>query len=156
MKFKIDENLPVEVAEQLQQANYDALTVYDQEVVGAIDESIAKVCLAEEGILVTLDLDFSDIRAYPPEEYPGKRFRQDSSCTCNSYYSSGVLSWGAESEIFSCNNKIPLFHFFSETGIGILQYMLGKLRQIRTQVKIPAGCDQVSGYIVSEFPGFAV
>ena len=71
MKFKIDENLPVEVADQLQQANYDALTVYDQDLVGAIDENIADVCLAEGRVLVTLDLDFADIRAYPPEKYPG-------------------------------------------------------------------------------------
>ena len=71
MKFKIDQNLPVEVADQLQQANYDALTVYDQDLVGTVDKIIAEVCLAERRILVTLDLDFADIRAYPPEKYPG-------------------------------------------------------------------------------------
>ena len=71
MKFKIDENLPIEVADQLHQANYDALTVYDQNLVGAVDEDIAEVCLNEERILVTLDLDFADIRAHPPEKYPG-------------------------------------------------------------------------------------
>jgi predicted nuclease of predicted toxin-antitoxin system len=30
MKFKIDENLPVEVAEVLRQAGYEAATVHDQ------------------------------------------------------------------------------------------------------------------------------
>lgn len=28
-------------------------------------------CVAEDRILITLDLDFSDIRAYPPGSYPG-------------------------------------------------------------------------------------
>ena len=65
MRFKIDENLPVEVADQLQQANYDALTVYDQELVGAVDENIAEVCLDEKRVLVTLDLDFSRYSSLP-------------------------------------------------------------------------------------------
>ncbi len=30
-----------------------------------------RACIAEDRILVTLDLDFSDIRAYPPGSYPG-------------------------------------------------------------------------------------
>ena len=71
MKFKIDESLPVEVADQLQQANQEASTVYDQDLAGAVDEDIAEVCLTEGRILVTLDLDFADIRAYPPGKYPG-------------------------------------------------------------------------------------
>jgi predicted nuclease of predicted toxin-antitoxin system len=29
------------------------------------------VCKSEGRVLVTLDLDFADIRAYPPTEYPG-------------------------------------------------------------------------------------
>ncbi|HWR72473.1 MAG TPA: DUF5615 family PIN-like protein [Nitrospirota bacterium] len=35
MLFKIDENLPVEIAELLVQAGHDAKTVNDQEVFGA-------------------------------------------------------------------------------------------------------------------------
>ena len=30
MKFKVDENLPVEIADLLKSANYDAVTVKDQ------------------------------------------------------------------------------------------------------------------------------
>ena len=71
MKFKFDENLPIEVANLLEQAGQEASTVYDQGLVGAVDENVAEVCQAEARILVTLDLDFADIRAYPPEEYPG-------------------------------------------------------------------------------------
>ncbi len=70
-KFKVDENLPIEVADLLQQAGYDAATVYDQNLVGAIDTDIAKVCQTESRAIVTLDLDFADIRTYPPKEYSG-------------------------------------------------------------------------------------
>jgi len=71
MKFKIDENLPVDVADLLQQVGYDAATVYDQNLVGKADENIAAVCQSEKRAIVTLDTDFADIRAYPPEEYFG-------------------------------------------------------------------------------------
>jgi hypothetical protein len=34
MKLKVDENLPIEVAEALQQAGHDAVTVHDQRLTG--------------------------------------------------------------------------------------------------------------------------
>lgn len=71
MKFKIDENLPVEVAELLQQAGYDALTVLDQALGGEVDSKIGTICQREGRIIVTLDLDFADIRAYPPKDFSG-------------------------------------------------------------------------------------
>lgn len=69
--FKTDENLPIEVAALLRQAGHDALTVLDQSLGGEPDPRIAQVCRAEGRALVTLDLDFSDIRTYPPADYPG-------------------------------------------------------------------------------------
>ena len=71
MKFKTDENLPVEVVDLLRQAGHDALSVMDQQLAGHPDEDVAAVCQAEQRALVTLDLDFSDIRSYPPEDYEG-------------------------------------------------------------------------------------
>ena len=71
MKFKIDENLPIEIAELLRQAGYDAATVYDQNHVGKADADIASICQLEQRAVVTLDLDFADIRAYPPRQYSG-------------------------------------------------------------------------------------
>jgi Domain of unknown function (DUF5615) len=38
---------------------------------GAVDPDVAQACQKEARALVTLDLDFSDIRAYPPEDYQG-------------------------------------------------------------------------------------
>ncbi len=71
MQFKIDENLPVEAAQVLNVAGHDALTIHDQRLVGEPDPRVAAVCIAEHRSLVTLDLDFADIRTYPPGEFPG-------------------------------------------------------------------------------------
>ena len=64
MKFKIDENLPVEVATLLREAGHDPLTVHDQGMRGALDPKLREVCLAEGRIPITFDLDFSDLRTY--------------------------------------------------------------------------------------------
>jgi predicted nuclease of predicted toxin-antitoxin system len=71
MRFKVDENPPVEVAEMLRQAGHDAATVLEQHLGGSDDAQLAALCQLESRTLVTLDMDFSDIRTYPPAEYPG-------------------------------------------------------------------------------------
>ncbi|GAB4492562.1 MAG: DUF5615 family PIN-like protein [Anaerolineales bacterium] len=71
MKFKIDENLPIDAAVLLKNAGHDALTVYDENLTGCQDTDIAAVSAAESRILLTLDLGFANIRAYPPSKYPG-------------------------------------------------------------------------------------
>lgn len=71
MKFKVDENLPVETASIFREQGFGAETVGDESLSGADDEAIATRVRSENRILVTLDLDFSNIRAYPPDEYAG-------------------------------------------------------------------------------------
>jgi predicted nuclease of predicted toxin-antitoxin system len=71
MRFKVGENLPVEAAEALRQAGHDAATVLEQKYSGSADTQLAALCQRESRILVTLDMDFADIRAYPPAEFPG-------------------------------------------------------------------------------------
>jgi predicted nuclease of predicted toxin-antitoxin system len=71
MKFKIDENLPSEVADLLSQAGYDTATVIGQALGGHPDADIATVCQREQRALVTIDTDFADIRAYPPRLFAG-------------------------------------------------------------------------------------
>ncbi|MGO8752418.1 MAG: DUF5615 family PIN-like protein [Thermoguttaceae bacterium] len=70
-KFKVDENLPTEAAELLASAGYDAVTVGDQRMVGQPDTNVAAVCRREGRAIVTLDLDFADIRVYPPSDCAG-------------------------------------------------------------------------------------
>lgn len=71
MRFKVDENLPIEVADLLRQVGYDAVTALEQHLGGASDSDIASLCQEEGRILITLDTDFADIRAYPPAQFPG-------------------------------------------------------------------------------------
>lgn len=66
MRFKVDENLPVEVAALIREAGHEADTVNDERIGGAEDSDIAALCQRERLALVTLDLDFADIRAYLP------------------------------------------------------------------------------------------
>ncbi len=71
MRFKLDENLPVELADVFRAAGHDAMTTLDQNLKGARDSDLAAVCRREGRAIVTLDTDFADIRTYPPDAYPG-------------------------------------------------------------------------------------
>jgi predicted nuclease of predicted toxin-antitoxin system len=71
VRFKTDENLPEESAVVLRAAGHDAHTVREQTLGGHPDDDVATVCKRELRALVTLDLDFADIRSYPPEEFEG-------------------------------------------------------------------------------------
>jgi predicted nuclease of predicted toxin-antitoxin system len=81
MKFKVDENLPVEAGVILGDLNHDAHTVQGEGLQGCPDSSLYEVCIREGRILITLDLDFSDIRVYEPGSTPGiiviRTYRQD-------------------------------------------------------------------------------
>lgn len=70
-RFKVDENLPAEAAALLTRAGHDAVTVLDQQMQGTPDASLSAVCRDEGRAILTLDLDFSDIRTYPPHENEG-------------------------------------------------------------------------------------
>jgi predicted nuclease of predicted toxin-antitoxin system len=70
-KFKIDENLPIEAAKLLCGAGHDAVTIGDQRMTGQPDSHVAAVCQREARAIVTLDLGFADIRAYPPSDHAG-------------------------------------------------------------------------------------
>jgi predicted nuclease of predicted toxin-antitoxin system len=71
MLFKVDENLHADAAQTLRQYGHDALTVFDQGLRGYGDSEVARVCQREYRAIITLDLDFSDVRAYPPANYSG-------------------------------------------------------------------------------------
>ncbi len=66
MRFKIDENLHDDVAQLMQGAGHDVETVHTEGLRGADDSTIAAHCRGEGRAVVTLDLDFADIRAFPP------------------------------------------------------------------------------------------
>ena len=70
-RFKLDENLPTAIKAALVDQGHDALTVLDQSLGGNEDYKIAAVCSEENRILIKIDVDFSDIRQYPPGSNPG-------------------------------------------------------------------------------------
>jgi predicted nuclease of predicted toxin-antitoxin system len=70
-RLKLDENLPRDAVDLFNSLGHDAVSVVDQSLGGHSDESVAEVCRRELRAVVTLDLDFSNIRTMPPEEYCG-------------------------------------------------------------------------------------
>jgi predicted nuclease of predicted toxin-antitoxin system len=71
VKFKLDENLSPSLAAPFAAATHEAHSVVQQALGGQPDERVIDVCLREQRALVTLDLDFANILAYPPARYTG-------------------------------------------------------------------------------------
>jgi predicted nuclease of predicted toxin-antitoxin system len=71
MLFKVDENLHDDVAEALRTRGHDAMTVHDQGMRGSVDQRVADICRIEGRAIITMDLDFSNIRDFPRQDYPG-------------------------------------------------------------------------------------
>ncbi|MCL4218339.1 MAG: DUF5615 family PIN-like protein [Candidatus Hydrogenedentes bacterium] len=63
--------MPITAASYLRSTGHDADTVVDEDLGGAVVNSIYHAALEAERILVTLDLDFADIRSYRPAESRG-------------------------------------------------------------------------------------
>jgi predicted nuclease of predicted toxin-antitoxin system len=71
LKFKIDENLPAECAVLFREAGFEEATAAEQQLSGADDSVLFERCRAESRVLVTLDLDFANVQAYPPGSHSG-------------------------------------------------------------------------------------
>jgi len=71
MRFKVDENLHDDIAEALRSRGHDAVTVHDQGMRGDSDARLSEVCRGEGRAIVSFDLDFANVRDYPPGDYPG-------------------------------------------------------------------------------------
>ena len=70
-RFKLDENLPRDTEALLRKAGHDVHTVLDEHLGGNPDPRVFGASRADDRILVTFDLDFSDIRRYPPASHKG-------------------------------------------------------------------------------------
>jgi predicted nuclease of predicted toxin-antitoxin system len=71
LRFKLDENIPVRVLSALRTHGHDVETAVTEGLAGAVDAALLAACTAEERVLITLDLDFSDIREFPPGSHKG-------------------------------------------------------------------------------------
>jgi len=70
-RFKLDENLARDVELELRTTGYDVKTAIQQGLGGSPDSDLLHACRTEQRILITLDLDFADVRTYPPPDQPG-------------------------------------------------------------------------------------
>ncbi len=72
MRIKLDENLDARLAAFLREVgHHDITTVQEQNLYGTTDEALYEVCKMEGCILVTLDLDFSNVLRFPPSGTSG-------------------------------------------------------------------------------------
>ena len=71
VRFKLDENLPRDTVALLRDAGHDVQTVLEERLGGSTDPKVLDVCRTEGRVLITFDLDFSDIRLYPPATHKG-------------------------------------------------------------------------------------
>ena len=73
LRFKLDENLPRRVEPALRALGHDVETAVSEGLAGCADPSLLAACGACDRILITLDLDFADIRVYHPGSHRGIR-----------------------------------------------------------------------------------
>ena len=71
MRFLLDADLPRSSAIVLRELGHDVSDVRDIGLGSASDDDIFRHAQAERRIIVTADLDFADVRAYPPGTHPG-------------------------------------------------------------------------------------
>jgi predicted nuclease of predicted toxin-antitoxin system len=70
-RFKLDENLPRDADVFLRDAGHEVQTVLEERLGGCLDSQVLNACRNEARVLITFDLDFADIRLYPPASHLG-------------------------------------------------------------------------------------
>ncbi len=71
MRIKLDENLPSTLTEILGQFGHDADTSPRQGLAGRPDDDVWEDAVGSGRLLMTQDLDFSDVRKFAPGTHPG-------------------------------------------------------------------------------------
>jgi predicted nuclease of predicted toxin-antitoxin system len=71
MRLLVDEDLPRSLVDLFARYGHQAVHVIDAGIRGAPDGTIARFSRDHGMCLVTADLDFSDVRRYPPRDHAG-------------------------------------------------------------------------------------
>ena len=71
MKIKLDENLPLRLANLLKELGHDVQTVHGERLTGHGDREIWEAVQKESRFLITQDMDFSDSRQFAPGSHHG-------------------------------------------------------------------------------------
>jgi len=71
LRIKLDENLSRHLKSKVSDLGYEVETVYDENLEGVDDTTIGSAAKAEGRVLFTQDIEFADLRKYPPGTHPG-------------------------------------------------------------------------------------
>jgi predicted nuclease of predicted toxin-antitoxin system len=71
LKIKLDENMPAAAKVAAETLGHDVETVADEGMQGAPDRDVFEAAQRESRFLITLDVDFGDVRQYPPGSHAG-------------------------------------------------------------------------------------
>jgi predicted nuclease of predicted toxin-antitoxin system len=71
VKFKLDENLGTSAVRAFEDAGHDTSSIHRQNLAGADDGHVFRICRHEQRILVTLDLDFANPLTFDPRSTAG-------------------------------------------------------------------------------------
>jgi predicted nuclease of predicted toxin-antitoxin system len=71
MRFFLDANMPRSAIDVLRAYGHEVEFARDVEMQAAPDEQIAERARTTRAVLCTRDLDFADVRRYPPDQYAG-------------------------------------------------------------------------------------
>ena len=64
MHFKLDENIPVQLASNINAQGHSASTVFSEKISGIKDIALLQLCQEQDYALVTLDNDFASVYAF--------------------------------------------------------------------------------------------
>lgn len=71
MKFRLDENLPAELLDDLRATGHETDSVPAEQLTGASDTVLLNRAKSEDRVLLTMDKGVADVRVYPPHLYAG-------------------------------------------------------------------------------------
>ena len=71
MKLKLDENLSCHLKQSLSALQHDVMTAAEEGLLSQPDTAIAAAAKLEGRMLLSLHIEFGDLRKYPPGSYPG-------------------------------------------------------------------------------------
>src|SRR6267378_2206490 len=71
MKLLADECVYNDTTQLLRSWDYDVLTAQEADLAGKSDENVLAYAVRHQRILITIDMDFSNLRRFPPRSYIG-------------------------------------------------------------------------------------
>jgi predicted nuclease of predicted toxin-antitoxin system len=76
VNIKLDENLSRHLKDQLLPLGHNVSTAFEEGLLGKVDVDVSAAAKGEDRMVFTLDLDFADLRKFPPGSHPRNYFVQ--------------------------------------------------------------------------------